>query len=65
MLPFGHEIAERELSDILKLQSDDAGDRGRSPRAVDSRRAKSTCVYKTIEPKAHEAYLLGRYTWQN
>ena len=53
---------ERELSDVLKLESDIAQAIASEIRVqltpVEQNRLAST---KNIDPKAHEAYLLGRY----
>jgi TolB-like protein len=58
------ESYERDLRDVLAIQADVAQAIAAEIRVrVTPRERKQLRLVHTIDPKAHEAYLLGRYHW--
>jgi serine/threonine protein kinase/Tfp pilus assembly protein PilF len=59
-------VYERELTDVLKLQSEVAAEVAREIRiqVTSQERARLTSA-RSVNPQAHEAYLLGRYHFSN
>jgi Tfp pilus assembly protein PilF len=59
-------VYERDLTDVLRLQSDVAAEVAREIRIqVTSQERARLASARSVNPQAHEAYLLGRYHFSN
>jgi TolB-like protein len=59
-------VYERDLTDVLKLQSEVAAEVAREIRIqVTSQERARLASARSVNPQAHEAYLLGRYHFSN
>ena len=52
---------DRESTNVLDLQADRAGDRGRNPDSITPQEKVRLQRVRSVKPEAQDAYLLGRY----